>query len=105
MSRREPSSGGSLPGERTALAWDRTGVAFVLVGVLLLRAGGAPYLELRHMPGAAAIVLGAVLAFGTVRRRRADVEPTTRRLLRLRLVGAAAVGVSASALVGVMLAG
>lgn len=58
----------SLQQERTALAWDRTGVALMVVGSLFVRAGAPPYHELRHAPGAVAIVFGAVLIFLAYRR-------------------------------------
>ena len=47
--------------ERTALAWDRTGLAMIVGGALFLRAGDPPYHELRHLPGIAMIALGALL--------------------------------------------
>lgn len=49
-----------LQAERTALAWDRTGLSFGLAGALLVRAGtlGAPT---GQVVGAAALTFGALL--------------------------------------------
>lgn len=54
--------------ERTALAWDRTGVALMVVGALYLRAGGPPYHHVRHWPGLIVLVLGAALIVAAYRR-------------------------------------
>lgn len=47
-----------LQQERTALAWDRTAVALMVAGVLFIRGGAAPYGDLRHLPGFAAVAAG-----------------------------------------------
>jgi uncharacterized membrane protein YidH (DUF202 family) len=58
----------ALQQERTALAWDRTGVAMMVAGALFVRAGTPPYHELRHAPGMVAIVFGAILLLLAYRR-------------------------------------
>jgi len=78
---------GERPGlqrERTVLAWDRTALSLALVGLLLVRSGGPPYLRPAHLIGLGLTVLGGVLL--VVSRRRAaalavpddDVTPATR---------------------------
>lgn len=57
-----------LQHERTALAWDRTGLALIITGALLVRAGAPPYDDLRHLPGYLAIGFGAVLFWWAARR-------------------------------------
>lgn len=54
--------------ERTALAWDRTGVALMVVGALYLRGGHPPYHQVRHWPGLAILILGATLIVAAYRR-------------------------------------
>ena len=54
--------------ERTALAWDRTGVALMVVGALYLRGGQPPYHHVRHWPGLAVLILGAGLIVAAYRR-------------------------------------
>lgn len=54
--------------ERTALAWDRTGVALMVVGALYLRGAGAPYHHVRQWPGLIVLVLGAALIVAAYRR-------------------------------------
>ena len=54
--------------ERTALAWDRTGVSLMVVGALYLRGGRPPYHHVRHWPGLAVLVLGAALIVAAYRR-------------------------------------
>ena len=64
-----------LQHERTALAWDRTGLAFLLVAVLTLRSGGPPFDDLRHTPGYVAMVVGGVLLWTAGRRyRRREID-------------------------------
>lgn len=97
-----------LQRERTALAWERTGLTFVVVGALLLRVGGAPYLHPRHVPGALGIVVGGAMVAGAMRAGGTAGTPGSvrrRRLVALRLVGVAAAAVSVAALVVVLLGG
>jgi uncharacterized membrane protein YidH (DUF202 family) len=68
MSRPQKVFDRSLQQERTALAWDRTGVAMIVAGALFVRAGTPPYHELRHAPGLIAMVFGAVLILLAYRR-------------------------------------
>lgn len=66
MSRPKPT----FARERTALAWQRTGLDFVLVSVLLLRAAGGLDRPVRVMPAAvAALVAAAVIVHARTRRR------------------------------------
>lgn len=82
--------------ERTALAWDRTGLAMIVGGALFLRAGAPPYHELRHLPGMVMIGLGAillVLSYEHYERRDSRLRrggPATHPGL-VRVVGVAAV--------------
>lgn len=76
-------SGHSAILERTALAWERTAVALIVAGALFVRGARPPYNELRHAPGIAAIMLGAVLFVFAHRRyqRRVAVPDTDPVLL------------------------
>jgi uncharacterized membrane protein YidH (DUF202 family) len=69
-----------LQHERTALAWDRTALAVLVVGALVLRSGGPPYDDLRHAPGYLGVAAGAALLWAGGRRYR-------RRERELRLGG------------------
>lgn len=68
---------GGLQHERTALAWDRTGLSLLVVGALLLRSGGPPYGDVVHLPGYVGLSAGAILLWAGGRRYR-------RREVRLR---------------------
>lgn len=77
-----------LQQERTALAWDRTAVSLMVAGALFVRAGSAPYGDLRHLPGIAAIAAGIWLlwhAYRVYTRRhvllRAEASPTEPQLV------------------------
>ena len=59
-----------LQHERTALAWDRTGLSLLVVGALLLRSGGPPYGDLVHAPGYFGLSVGAILLWAGGRRYR-----------------------------------
>jgi putative membrane protein len=85
-----------LQPERTALAWDRTGVAFLVVGALLVRASGPPYPSPRIVPGLVSLLLGASLVVASARWRGPERMAARPRLVRL--VGSAAVLVSVAAL-------
>lgn len=64
-----------LQHERTALAWDRTGLGFLVAAVLTLRSGGPPFDDLRHAPGYVAMVVGGVLLWTAGRRyRRREID-------------------------------
>lgn len=101
------AAGRGLQRERTTLAWERTGLTFVVVGALLLRVGGDPYYHPRHVPGAVAILLGGAMVAAALRAGSTAGAPgrARRRLAALRLVGVAAAGVSLAALVLVLLGG
>lgn len=58
----------ALQRERTALAWDRTGVGLIVAGALYARAVEAPLGDLRHVPGIVALVAGLGLILFAYRR-------------------------------------
>ena len=82
-----------LQQERTALAWDRTALAMIVAGALFLRGGGAPYADVRHLPGYAAVATGVWLLWrasrtyeqrhGTLRREESVTEPGWVRVVAL----------------------
>lgn len=83
-----------LQRERTALAWNRTALAIMACGALLVRAGlGTPLVQ---VPGLAALGAGAVL-FSQAHRRGAQQDGPARVGL-LRLVGAGTLLLSVAAL-------
>jgi uncharacterized membrane protein YidH (DUF202 family) len=92
-SRRRGGESG-LQHERTTLAWDRTGVAFLVAGGLLLRVLDPPYLALRHVPGILGLAFGAALLAGAARPRG---QWRHVRLGLVRVTAAAALLVSLSA--------
>jgi hypothetical protein len=69
---REPAG---LQPERTSLAWERTGLTFVAAGALLIRAVGAPYPDLHHVPGLIALVFGGVVMAARARRTAGATGP------------------------------
>ena len=92
-----------LQHERTALAWDRTGLSFLVVGTLTIRHTGMAPETLPAVVGYLAMAVGALLlAAGSRRYRRREValrhgaSPVRPRLVRL--TGLAAIGISVSAL-------
>jgi uncharacterized membrane protein YidH (DUF202 family) len=92
-----------LQHERTALAWDRTGLALLVVAALTLRAGGSPFDGLLHLPSYAAMVVGAVLLWAGGRQyARREVRLRAGESLvqpgLVRLTGIVTVAVSLSAL-------
>jgi uncharacterized membrane protein YidH (DUF202 family) len=95
-----------LQRERTALAWDRTGLGFIVAGALLLRIGGSPYHHPRHAPAALAVAFGAALVYGASWRYRRNTLGRSTGLAApawwVRTVGIVAVAFSAAALVVVV---
>jgi uncharacterized membrane protein YidH (DUF202 family) len=92
-----------LQRERTALAWERTGLSLVVACALLLRVAGPAPTGLRHLPGGLGLLLGAALVLGAGRpdgRLRSSWP-----LLLPRVLGIAAVALSAAALVVVLVPG
>jgi uncharacterized membrane protein YidH (DUF202 family) len=92
----EGSDQNPVPGlqrERTALAWDRTGVAFLVAGVLFLRATVDAGWAWR-LVGAATLVLGGFLVLHGYRRYARPPDPARGGLAApslLRVVGLAAI--------------
>jgi uncharacterized membrane protein YidH (DUF202 family) len=93
-----------LQRERTALAWDRTGVSFLIASALLVRVVGPPYPNLRHLPAALGLLLGALLVSGAVGREHVPpgsaqehlrVRPWAMRLLAAAAVAFGAVSLAA----------
>jgi uncharacterized membrane protein YidH (DUF202 family) len=92
-----------LQHERTALAWDRTGLSFLVVGTLTIRHSGMAPETLPSVVGCLAMAVGALLLWAGTRRyqrREADLRhgasPVRPRLVRL--TGAAAIGISLASL-------
>jgi uncharacterized membrane protein YidH (DUF202 family) len=93
-----------LAAERTALAWNRSGLAVVVCVAVLLRhiwpLRGTDDEVALGLIGAAVIVWSALLAFFTLSRRKGDgYEPRTANAFRLITLGTlllALVGVAAS---------
>jgi uncharacterized membrane protein YidH (DUF202 family) len=96
-----------LQHERTALAWDRTGLSLLVVGALTLRSGGPPFDDVLHAPGYVAMAVGAWLLWAGGRRYRRREAALRRGETPVRphlvvLTGVAAVAVSLTALVLVL---
>jgi uncharacterized membrane protein YidH (DUF202 family) len=101
-----------IPGlqrERTSLAWERTGVGFIVAGALLMRVGGTPYHHPRHAPAALAILFGATLIYGAARRYHRHLEGRSTAFAApqwwIRASGVIAVAFSAAALLIVVIGG
>lgn len=79
-----------LQRERTMLAWNRTMLALVVTAVLLVRAGGAPYLRPLHLPALVVLLVAGWLWFTSdLRYRRPlEAEPTVRPVPLALLTGA-----------------
>lgn len=91
-----------LQRERTSLAWDRTGVAFMVVGALMLRVGGPPYLHIARVPAILTIILGAGLIVAASRLFTDQGTPVARPTL-ISMIGLATTLVSISSLGTVLL--
>ena len=66
----DPEDDRSLAGERTLLAWQRTGLAYLGAGVLVLRSVPDDVIGQRTVVGVGLLVLGgAAVAFGVLQRR------------------------------------
>jgi uncharacterized membrane protein YidH (DUF202 family) len=90
-----------LQHERTSLAWDRTGVSYLIASALLVRVVGPPYASVRHLPAALGLLLGTALAAGALERRETPDRPAGARPWAMRGVGAATLLLSASSLVAI----
>jgi uncharacterized membrane protein YidH (DUF202 family) len=95
-----------LQQERTALAWDRTGLAMLGTAFVYARAVGPPYARLSQLPAAVGLVVGAgMLVLGARRYRdlhatlRADRPVERHPYVRAVWVGTVVVGVAALAAV------
>jgi uncharacterized membrane protein YidH (DUF202 family) len=91
-----------LQQERTALAWDRTGLAFMVAGALFVRGGEPPYHHPRHIPGFLVVVVGGALVGVAARRyHRQHAHLRQERPVAspglVRFVGLAAVAFSLAA--------
>lgn len=96
-----------LQHERTALAWDRTALALLVVGALTLRTVGAPFDALRHAPGYLTLLVGMGVLWAAGRRYRlreadlrAGASPVHPRLVVV--TGVTTVAVSVMALVTIL---
>jgi hypothetical protein len=95
----DPPAG--LASERTALSWQRTGLAFALVAALLLHAAGSGW-RLVFAGAAVAYAVAAVLTWRTGSRlyearsddRRSHLAPQALRLIAAATVGAALLAVA-----------
>jgi len=88
----------SLAAERTALAWNRTGLAFVVAGAVTLRVLPPTDNLLGAAVGAAMVLTGTVAAaFAWRQPDRATADRAVRRLARTTV--ALAVATAAAALV------
>lgn len=71
-----PPATRGLQRERTALAWDRTGLALIAAGLLTVRAAGPPYVGWLPVPGYLTTLLGAGVLVHAGRRYGKDAEDT-----------------------------
>jgi uncharacterized membrane protein YidH (DUF202 family) len=88
--------GGGLAAERTDLAWNRSGLALLACGALVLKGLPAAGLAPRHVVGVAILGIGAFVwalgGFEATRRSRAAPAPATPRGLFAVAFGTTAVG-------------
>ena len=71
-----------LQRERTALAWNRTALALLVVGSFLTRFIGPPYFDLAHAPGYTALIAGGVVLWLSTHDERWRTKADTRGQLR-----------------------
>jgi len=83
-------------GERTELAWQRSGLAFAVIGVVLLRRA-LPNVPVRPGLAVTLIAVGGVAAVLGVVYREGRRRPVRRRT-ELRLAAAGAIGLGLAAL-------
>jgi uncharacterized membrane protein YidH (DUF202 family) len=95
-----------LQHERTALAWDRTALALIVVGAFSVQVAGGGIGELAHLPGYLVAGLGAVLLWLGARRYwrrdadlRAGSSPVRPRLIVVTGVAATVMGLTSLVLV------
>jgi uncharacterized membrane protein YidH (DUF202 family) len=88
--------GGGLAAERTDLAWNRSGLALLACGAVVLKGLPAVGLAPRHVVGVAILVIGALVwalgGFEATRRSGATPAPATPRELFAVACGTTAVG-------------
>lgn len=92
-----------LQQERTALAWDRTGLSLLVSSLLYVRIVGSPFIRLAHVPAWLGATVGASLLFLGARRythlharlRRGE-SVRHDRYLRLAWLSTVLLGVSAT---------
>jgi uncharacterized membrane protein YidH (DUF202 family) len=84
-------------GERAELAWQRSGLAFAAIGVVLLRRV-LPNVPVRPGPAVTLIAVGVVAALLGVVYREGHRRRPVRRRTELRLAAAGAIGLGLAAL-------
>lgn len=90
-----------LQRERTVLAWNRTGIAIVVVGLLLGRFAAANPFSIRSIPSVVGVSVGVWVLWVTSARPGgldADGDPRLRQK-RTAAVAAVSLGLGAAALV------
>jgi uncharacterized membrane protein YidH (DUF202 family) len=93
----EPQGSG-LQSERTYLAWQRTGLAFLGAGALLVRAGGGLARPLEVIPGLFGMAVSAVVFVRGLLRYRATSAVAAGETGLTQHIGVAAVALAASIL-------
>lgn len=91
-----------LQRERTALAWNRTALALLVCGSLLIRHLGSPLFDLRHVPAYVALAAGAAVLVLAARderfRTRGDLRVAQLRPWRAWVVGVIALTLNVASL-------